>query len=301
MRLSRLVLLSAGSAMILAACSGGPNFRTVPEKLAARGGATHAMAEAEAAATPTDPYAAAAYEAYLGHAQYEFYDMQDYTDTYFHAQKAIAASQGQRVMPQNPSERRLTPEHAAEAGEAYQRLMAVLQGDAATRLPAVAGRAVADFDCWIEQQEENFQVDDIAACRDAFYAGLAELEEPVVSEEVPDRITLSTDVLFDFDRSEIKPEFTAELDEAARILRDNPDETVRIDGHTDNTGTLEYNQGLSERRAEAVAAYLEAEGISRDRMTVAGFSYTQPIADNSTREGRAQNRRVEIDIIQTED
>lgn len=300
MRLSRLILLSAGATFVLAACSGGPNFRSLPEKFAARGAAHEAIASAEASGTPTDAYAAAAHEAYLGHAQYEFRDMQDYGDTIFHSQKVLAAASGQRVLPQNPSERRLTPEHAAEANEAYQRLLAAINGEPGQRLPAVAGRTVADFDCWLEQQEENFQVDDIAACRDAFYAGLAELETPVAAE-VPDRITLSTDVLFAFDSAEIQPAFTAEIDDAAELLLAHPEETVRIDGHTDNIGTLEYNQGLSERRAEAVAAYLEARGISRDRLTVAGFSFTQPVADNSTSEGRAQNRRVEIDIIQTAD
>ena len=300
MRLSRFGLLSTGAAFVLAACTGGPNFDGLGDKFANRGPATQAIGQAEGAAAPAGAYEAAAYEAYLGHAQYEFYDMQDHTDTIFHAEKAVAAAGGQRVMPQQPSARTLTPEHAAETGEVYQRLMAAVQGEPGQRLPATAGRAVADFDCWLEQQEENFQPDDIAACRDAVYAALAELEAPV-DEVLPDRISLSSDVLFDFDRAEIKPEFTAEIDAAAELLLANPDVTVRIDGHTDNVGTQEYNQGLSERRAEAVAAYLEAAGVDRGRMTVAGFSFDQPVADNATAEGRAQNRRVEIDLIDPAD
>ncbi|MCB1803535.1 MAG: OmpA family protein, partial [Gammaproteobacteria bacterium] len=145
----------------------------------------------------------------------------------------------------------------------------------------------------------NFQPDDIAACRDAFYAGLAELEAPV-AEEV-DVVSLSSDVLFEFDKYDIRPEFTDELDAAADLLKANPDVTVRIDGHTDSIGTEEYNQGLSERRANAVADYLAKAGIARDRMTVAGFGESQPIASNDTPEGRAQNRRVDIDLIQTGD
>ena len=225
--------------------------------------------------------------------------MQDYTDTIFHAQRASAVAAGQTVVPQPTSERVLTPEHAAELSEARARYMAVAQGEPGQRLPAVAGRTMADYDCWIEQQEENFQPDDIAACRDAFYAGLAELEAPVV-EEV-DVISLSSDVLFEFDKYDIRPEFTADLDAAADMLLANPDVTVRIDGHTDSIGTEEYNQGLSERRANAVADYLEAKGVSRDRMTVAGFGETQPVASNDTAEGRAQNRRVDIDLIQVGD
>jgi len=300
MRLSRYGLLSAGAAVVLAGCSGGPNFDGIGDKFANRGPAGQAIAGAEAASAPADPYAAAAYEAYLGHAQYEFNDMQDYTDTIFHSEKAMAAAGGQQVMPQQPSSRRLTPEHAAETGEVYERLVAAVQGEPGQRLPATAGRAVADFDCWLEQQEENFQPDDIAACRDAVYAALAELEAPV-EEALPDRISLSADVLFDFDRAEIKSGFTDELDAAAELLLANPDVTVRIDGHTDSVGSEEYNMGLSERRAEAVAAYLEEAGVSRDRMTVAWFGESQPVATNDTDEGRALNRRVEIDLIDPAD
>ena len=133
------------------------------------------------------------------------------------------------------------------------------------------------------------------ACRDAVYAALAELEAPV--EVLPDAISLSSDVLFDFDEYVIKPDFTADLDAAADLLLANPDVTVRIDGHTDSVGSEEYNMGLSERRAEAVATYLEEVGVARDRMTVAWFGESQPIATNDTAEGRAQNRRVEIDLI----
>ena len=298
--LSRYVLLSAGAAFVLAACTGGPNFDSIGDKFANRGAAGDAIARAESMSAPAGAMESAAYEAYLGHAQYEYNDMQDFTDTIFHSEKAIAAASGGSVMPEQPSARRLTPEHAAEMGEVYQRLMAAVQGEPGQRLPATAGRAVADFDCWLEQQEENFQPDDIAACRDAVYAALAELEAPV-EEALPDRISLSADVLFDFDKAEIKPEFTAEIDAAAELLLANPDVTVRIDGHTDSIGTEEYNQGLSERRAEAVAAYLEAAGVSRDRMTVAGFGETQPVASNDTAEGRALNRRVEIDLIDPAD
>jgi OOP family OmpA-OmpF porin len=287
--------MSAGAAFALSACSGGWNFDSLGDKFGNRSAAGSAIAQAESMSAPAGAFESAAYESYLGHAQYEYNEMQDFTDTIFHSEKAIAAASGQAVMPQQPSARRLTPEHSAEATEVYQRLVAAVQGEPGQRLPATAGRAVGDFDCWLEQQEENFQPDDIAACRDAVYAALAELEAPV--DVLPDAISLSADVLFDFDRAEIKPEFTAEIDAAADLLLANPDVTVRIDGHTDNIGTLEYNQGLSERRAEAVAAYLEAAGVSRDRMTVAGFSFTQPVASNDTPEGRALNRRVEIDLI----
>ncbi len=299
MRLSRVVMVTAGAAFVLASCSGGDNFHTLGEKFKNRSGAGESYAAATSATPPTGPFQKAAYDGYVAHAKYEYENMQDYTDTIFHAQRASAVAGGQTVVPQPTSERVLTPEHAAELSEARARYMAVAEGEPGQRLPAVAGRTMADYDCWIEQQEENFQPDDIAACRDAFYAGLAELEAPVV-EEV-DVISLSSDVLFEFDKSDIRPEFTGELDAAADTLLSNPDVTIRIDGHTDSVGTEEYNQGLSERRAESVAAYLEAAGVARDRMTVAGFGESQPVASNDTAEGRALNRRVDIDLIQVGD
>jgi OOP family OmpA-OmpF porin len=104
-------------------------------------------------------------------------------------------------------------------------------------------------------------------------------------------------VNFDFDRSDIRPDAQPVLDEAARILKENPDIRVAIEGHTDGKGTVEYNQGLSERRAMAVLNYLIGSGIAESRLMVAGYSELQPVATNETEDGRAQNRRVELRVL----
>lgn len=101
-------------------------------------------------------------------------------------------------------------------------------------------------------------------------------------------------VHFDFDRSNLTSDGTRILDEAARILNNNPHVRVEIVGHTDSVGSDEYNQGLSERRAEAVRAYLAGQGISNSRMSASGRGESQPAGSNDTSEGRAQNRRVEL-------
>jgi OOP family OmpA-OmpF porin len=142
----------------------------------------------------------------------------------------------------------------------------------------------------MEQQEENFQPRDIAACKERFEAAMASLA-PKASAET---IVLSSDVLFDFDKAVIKPQFMPDLDAIAAELVADTNKRILVWGHTDSIGTEAYNQGLSERRANAVAAYLEGKGVTRDRMTIQGFGETQPVASNATREGRAQNRRVEI-------
>jgi OOP family OmpA-OmpF porin len=106
-------------------------------------------------------------------------------------------------------------------------------------------------------------------------------------------------VYFDFDRSDIRPDSYPVLDEAARILAETPDiDLVVIEGHTDALGTEEYNQALSIRRAESVFRYLVNQGAPPERMRMEGHGESRPVADNETEEGRAQNRRVELRVVQ---
>jgi OOP family OmpA-OmpF porin len=104
-------------------------------------------------------------------------------------------------------------------------------------------------------------------------------------------------VQFDFDSATIRPEAEVILDEAARVLRDNRNVRVQIAGHTDGTGAEAYNQGLSERRAASVRDYLAGQGVAAGRLDSVGYGESQPVADNATRDGRAQNRRVELNVL----
>ena len=100
---------------------------------------------------------------------------------------------------------------------------------------------------------------------------------------------------FAFDSAELKPKMKAELDTVVnRVQASRGDEMLEVIGHTDSTGPEAYNQGLSERRAQAAADYLAGQGLDASRMTVKGMGESVPVADNSTREGRAMNRRVEV-------
>jgi OOP family OmpA-OmpF porin len=103
---------------------------------------------------------------------------------------------------------------------------------------------------------------------------------------------------FDFDKSNIKPEFKPVLDEGVDILKANPDVKVIIKGYTDSIGTAAYNQKLSERRAQAVLDYFASKGIAKDRMQAVGYGMKDPIANNKTKDGRALNRRVELQVVQ---
>ena len=105
---------------------------------------------------------------------------------------------------------------------------------------------------------------------------------------------LGNQSLFDFDSDKIKEENYAGLNVVAKFLNENPNVTVKVEGHTDNIGSKEYNQNLSERRAQAIANYLIDKGVEKERVTTEGFGFSRPIASNDTAEGRAQNRRTEL-------
>ena len=116
---------------------------------------------------------------------------------------------------------------------------------------------------------------------------------------VAEKVTFAADVLFDFDKSVVKPDGKAKLDDLASKVRGVNLEVVIAIGHADSIGSDAYNQKLSVRRAESVKAYLVSKGIEANRIYTEGKGEKQPVADNRTREGRAKNRRVEIEVIGT--
>jgi OOP family OmpA-OmpF porin len=109
-----------------------------------------------------------------------------------------------------------------------------------------------------------------------------------------DVVVILEGVNFEFDSARLRPDAITILDEAATVLSRRKDISVDVVGHTDSTGTKQYNQGLSERRAKSVYDYFINKGIAADRLTTKGYGETKPIASNTTREGRAKNRRVEL-------
>ncbi|HXJ09686.1 MAG TPA: OmpA family protein, partial [Burkholderiales bacterium] len=109
----------------------------------------------------------------------------------------------------------------------------------------------------------------------------------------------AADVLFDFDKSDIKAEGRSKLDDLAGKMKTINLEVVIAIGHTDSIGTDAYNQKLSVRRAEAVKKYLSSKGVEGNRIYTEGKGEKQPVASNKTKEGRAKNRRTEIEVIGT--
>ena len=113
-------------------------------------------------------------------------------------------------------------------------------------------------------------------------------------EFVIDLEKLSKQSLFGFNSDKISEDNYAGLNVVADFLKETPNVSVKVEGHTDNIGTKEYNQRLSERRAEAIANYLIDKGVDNSRVTIKGYGFSKPIASNKTAEGRAKNRRTEM-------
>ena len=113
------------------------------------------------------------------------------------------------------------------------------------------------------------------------------------------KVTYAADALFDFDKAVLKPEGKAKLDDLVGKVKGINLEVVIAVGHTDSVGAAGYNQKLSVKRAEAVKAYLVSKGIEKNRVYTEGKGLTQPVADNKTKEGRAKNRRVEVEVVGT--
>ena len=130
-------------------------------------------------------------------------------------------------------------------------------------------------------------------------APAAPVAAPVIAFPVSQKVTFAADAFFDFDKSVLKPEGKAKLDDVVSKLGSINLEVIIAVGHTDSVGTDAYNDKLSVRRAEAVKAYLVAKGVEKNRVYTEGKGKKQPVADNKTAEGRAKNRRVEIEFVGT--
>jgi outer membrane protein OmpA-like peptidoglycan-associated protein len=113
-------------------------------------------------------------------------------------------------------------------------------------------------------------------------------------------VRLTSDILFDVDSAALRSESRQTLRDLADNFRQYPDEVFDIEGHTDSTGTSEYNMGLSQRRADSVRGYLVDQGVPASRINAVGYGETHPKASNNTPEGRQLNRRVEIHIRATQ-
>lgn len=248
---------------------------------------------------------------------YEPYTI-DPRDRDYYATKAIAAGAGQTPLPSNvagplppegcgadqgaapcvavPDSRPIPGEAIAEVTDGRARLMAAFDAGGREKAPDPAARAQTQFDCWLEQLEENYQPQDIARCRQGFLDALAELEKalmpPPVAAPEPGKPEPFL-VFFDFDKSNITPESAQVISEAARKAKDTGAVAIQVIGHADRSGPPAYNDKLSMRRANAVKAELAKNGVDASTITVEGRGESDPLVPTADGVREPQNRRAE--------
>lgn len=286
------VFLLAGCQSFIGAFSAGPNLEA-----------------ARNAPPPAGEFNAALQQEYITIAQIELdeYDFQ-HADTF--ARKAIAAANGESVQPEDPGNWTLTKELAGQFYAARGRLLLALDNNGRTTAPGDAAHAQAMFDCWIQEQEvanEGHQPDDIAACRDAFEAALARVEEAIAEPEeemmveeeapppAPEPPARDYLVYFDFDKFNIRPDAASILDRVAEAVAELGSNNVALTGYTDTAGPEAYNQTLSVKRAVSVRDYLAGLGLTVTMQTSGKGEHDLrvPTPDGVKEQ---ENRRVEIRI-----
>ena len=199
-------------------------------------------------------------------------------------------------------ESNIGPDPVAVANEMHAKFGENLCVHVVSYADTAAGQAVIDgiraaFPCTVAADASTFA--DAAAlkqyAKDVFYDEVADptpAPKPVVM--APAKEVVSFNLNFGFDKYAITDEMVPVLEQAKMILDEDPSATYEISGYTDSTGAEEYNQGLSERRANSVMQWLTANGIAASRLEAVGYGETNPKYDNSTSEGRKLNRRVDI-------
>jgi len=279
------VMLAAAGLALLSGCAG------------------FGLEEAEMTSPQGNSYDRALQEGYLELSRSEFNEG-DYWDSDRFAARSMAAARGEAVQPEAISARDLPSDMVGTLTSARQRLTAAQAAGAAQSKPLDAAEAQVAFDCWMQEQEENFQPDDIAACRERFMTAMAALEErpapaaPPPPAAAPAPMPAPTPgpftVYFDFDRAQLTPAAQTELADVVEAAQSSPNASLEITGYTDLAGAEAYNQVLSERRANSVIEYLVQGGVDAARIVGRGLGESNPVVATEAPEQR--NRRVEIEF-----
>jgi OmpA-OmpF porin, OOP family len=216
-------------------------------------------------------------------------DEYDWNDARLFARKGLSAAAGENVAPLDPANYRLG-DAAGDIGAGHQKLVGLLDAGARDKAPEAAARAQGRFDCWVHEQWEGLEADEIAACKDQFAAAIAEVEKAMGGAMAP----MNDVVYFDFNKSNLRADAQGVLNSVIAEAKKSGG-SVSVTGYTDLVGSDAYNLRLSEKRADAVRTALINGGVAADKITVAGKGKADPVVNNPGPEQR--NRRVEI-IVQ---
>jgi OOP family OmpA-OmpF porin len=221
----------------------------------------------------------------------------DQRDTTTFARRSTAAAEGQLVLPDDLTNRKIPSRYRTDLRDARQRLVTALDQNGRTKAPDAAASAQVLYDCWVEQAEESLQPDDLKACRDGFERSLSQVEYALAQAPAAVPVEAASYlVFFDLNSAKLSPEATEIVTQAVETAKNRPDEPVMITGFTDTTGTPQYNLRLSKRRAQSVADGMVARGIDAGRLTTKGVGENDLLVPTGDGVAEPQNRRAQIAI-----
>lgn len=238
---------------------------------------TTSYEELEITEARTGAFSAALASEYRQFAKSEI-DQYDWPDQQHIARKGLQAAKGQQPLPEATQNWRLQDDDKAVLAAHRENLIHWLNTDARQTSPIRSAKAQARFDCWMEQQEENWQIDHIKTCKDGFVENLPEISQ----------------VQFAFDSAILDIKALEALRKIARDWQNKPGELLLLQGHTDKIGSERYNYRLSRKRAFAVKSSLIAFGLPQDRIQVEIWGKTRPRLERLNASTAQTNRRVEI-------
>lgn len=294
-----LLAVLATSSLALAGCTGYKSHSEV-----------EALNEAKAVGSPFTQALSAEYRDYANKQQNVDFD---YPDALHFARKGLAASAGEIVLPEPVSDWNLKPEHVEELAAARSQLTIALDRGAREAAPKEAAVAQARFDCWIEQQEENWDKAENVTCKKQFWDALnalpatiappapEEMMPPVTAVPAPTGAMAPEDakylVFFDFNASKIDAGGASIVDSVAAEVKKQNIKAVNIVGFTDTSGSKKYNKRLSAKRANAVRDALVARGIDANLLMVDSKGEDNLMVPTADEVREPANRRAEITFV----
>lgn len=250
-------------------------------------------------------------EEYRNYVNRELTTYKDHADALHFSRKGLAAARGDMVMPEPITDWNLLPGHAEELINARTRLVNVFALGAREMQPDLSAFAQARFDCWIEEQEENFQPEQISACKSQFMDALAQLEAamPPPPPPAPEPAAQPFDVdpsepmkienakyivFFDFDEYSLNAGANSILDAASNEAKGRSLTSINLVGHTDTSGSRAYNEKLSMKRANVVRDAMVQRGVDPSLMVVNHRGENELLVQTADGVREPANRRTEI-------